>query len=79
MNIDVEIANAERDQFAHYIVRISVALGIVDGKEAYNADQVAFLAKTAIDAIRTSSVRLNKEYAAERQALLDSMPPLRQL
>jgi len=79
MNIDVEIANAQRDQFAHYIVRISVALGIVDGKEAYNADQVAFLAKTAIDAIRTSSVRLNKEYAAERQALLDSMPPLRQL
>ena len=79
MNIDVEIANAQRDQFAHYIVRISVALGIVDGKEAYNADQVAFLAKTAIDAIRTSSVRLNKEYAEERQAFLDSMPPLRRL
>jgi len=79
MNIDVEIANAQRDQFAHYIVRISIALGIVDGKEPYNVEQVAFLAETSINTIRTSSVRHNKEYAAERQAFLDSMPPLRRL
>jgi hypothetical protein len=46
MNIDVEIANAQRDQFAYYIVRISVALGIIDGKQPYNGEQVAFLAET---------------------------------
>jgi hypothetical protein len=79
MNIDVEVANAQRDQFAYYIVQISVALGLIDGKEPYNGDQVAFLAETSINAIRASSVRHDREYAAERQALLDSMPPTRRL
>ncbi|MBB5060298.1 hypothetical protein HDF16_005034 [Granulicella aggregans] len=79
MNIDVEIANAQRDQFAYYIVRVSVALGIIDGKQPYNGEQVAFLAEASINAIRATSVRHNKEYAEERQAFLDSMPPLRRL
>lgn len=79
LNIDVEIANAQRDQFAHYIVRIAVALGIVDGKEPYTGEQVAFLADTAINAICTTTERQNKEYSAERKTLLDSIPPLHPL
>ncbi len=79
MNIDVKIANAQRNQFAHCIVRIAVVLGIVDGKEPYTGEQVAFLAETAINAICSTTERQNKEYAAERRALLDSMPPLRPL
>ena len=79
MNVDVEIANAQRDQFAYYIVRMAVALGIVDGKEPYTGEQVAFLAETALNAICTTSERQNKAYAAERKALLGSMPPLRPL
>ena len=79
MNVDAEIANAQRNQFAYYIVRMAVALGIVDGKEPYTGEQVAFLAETALNAICTTSERQDKAYAAERKALLDSMPPLRRL
>lgn len=75
----MEIACAQRNQFAYYVVRLAVALGIVDGKEPYTGEQLAFLAETAIDAICTTNERRNKEYAAERKALLDSMPPLRPL
>jgi len=50
-NPEAELAKVQRNQFAHYIVRIGVALGLVDGKDPYTGDQVAFLARTAIDAI----------------------------
>jgi hypothetical protein len=51
VNPEAELARVQCNQFAQYIVRISVALGIVDGKDPYTGDQVAFLAETAIDAI----------------------------
>lgn len=65
MNVDIETSYAQQKQLAHYIVRIAVALGIVDGKEPYTGEQVAFLAETAIDTICSSSAHNNKEYAIE--------------
>ena len=76
---DVETARGQRDQFAYHIVRMAVALGIVDGKQTYTGEQVAFLADTALKAICDTNERHNKEYAAERKALLDSMPQLKAL
>lgn len=79
MNPEAELAIVQRDQFAHYIVRISVALGLVDAKEPYTGDQVAFLANTAIDAICKANEQRDASYAAERKKLLDSMPKPRPL
>jgi hypothetical protein len=73
---DVATAEGQRDQFAYYIVRIAVALGIVDGKQPYTGPQVAFLAETAVEAICETNERHNNEFAAERKALLDAMPQL---
>lgn len=78
-NPEAELAKIERDQFAYYIVRIAVAMGIVDGKEPYTGDQIAFLATTAIDAICKTNEQGDKGYAAERKTLLDAMPKLRPL
>ncbi len=76
-NPEAELAKVQRNQFAHYIVRIGVALGLVDGKDPYTGDQVAFLARTAIDAICSTNQQWDKGAAAERKRLLDSMPPPR--
>jgi hypothetical protein len=76
---ETELAIIQRNQFAYYVVRIAVALNLVDGKEAYTGDQVAFLAESALKMICDSNVRANPAFAAERQALLDGMPQLRPL
>jgi hypothetical protein len=76
VNLDLEIAKFQRDQFAHYIVRIAVALGIVDGKQTYTGEQTAFLATTAIEAICKANMQKNAQFAVERKSLLDAMPSL---
>jgi hypothetical protein len=78
-NPEAELARVQRDQFAHYIVRIVVAMGLVDGKEPYTGDQIAFLATTAIEAICKTNEQRDKAYATERKKLLDAMPTLRPL
>jgi len=79
MSPETELAIMQRNQFAYLLVRVAVALNLVDGKEAYSGDQVAFLAETAIKRICDENERANPEYASERQALLDAMPKLRPL
>lgn len=79
VNPETELAKVQRNQFAHYIVRIAVAMGIVDGQDKYSGDQVAFLAETAIEAICKANEQQNHVYATERKKLLDAMPPLRSL
>lgn len=79
MNIDVEIAEAQRNQFAHYLVQLAVAMGIVDGKQGYTGEQVAFLAETALEHVCKLNRQYDPKYAAEREALLKAMPKLRKL
>lgn len=76
-NPEAELAKVQRNEFAHYIVRIAVAMGIVDGKEPYTGDQVAFLATTAIEAVCKVNAQRDEAYAAERKKLLDAMPKMR--
>lgn len=44
VSAETELAKEQRNQFAYYIVRIAVAIGMVDGQDSYTGDQVAFLA-----------------------------------
>jgi hypothetical protein len=78
-NPEAELAKVQRDQFAHCIVRIAVAMGIVDGKDPYTGDQVAFLAATAIEAVCKVNEQRDEAYAAERKKLLDAMPKMRSI
>lgn len=76
VNLDLEIAKFQRDQFAHYIVRFAVAIGIVDGKQTFTGEQIAFLATTAIEAVCRANMEKSAQFAAERKSLLDAMPSL---
>ncbi len=73
MTTELSCTESERNQLAHALVHISVALGITEGEQAMSFVEVMFLAEESLKHIR----RLNEQYYATRGTKVkDAVPPL---